>query len=85
MNALINLPYVADGDTVVTQTNACLTYLVRPLTRQSNCHSHEIGLRAPVARLASERGTLDGWQGRALGLLGSTVRQVSCCEQVTMR
>jgi len=28
-NALMNLPYVVDGDTVVTQSNACLTYLGR--------------------------------------------------------
>merc|ERR1711941_9068 len=28
-NALMNLPYVIDGDTVVTQSNACLSYLGR--------------------------------------------------------
>merc|ERR1711879_777000 len=28
-NALMNLPYVVDGDTVVTQSNACLMYLGR--------------------------------------------------------
>ena len=28
-NALMNLPYVIDGETVITQSNACLTYLGR--------------------------------------------------------
>ena len=28
-NALMNLPYIVDGDNVVTQSNACLTYLGR--------------------------------------------------------
>ena len=28
-NALINLPYIVDGDVVVTQSNACMTYLGR--------------------------------------------------------
>jgi len=28
-NPLINLPYIIDGDTLITQTNACLTYLGR--------------------------------------------------------
>lgn len=30
-NALMNLPYIVDGDTVVAQTNACFTYLGRRL------------------------------------------------------
>lgn len=30
-NALINLPYVVDGDRVITQSNACLLYLGRRL------------------------------------------------------
>ena len=28
-NALINLPYIIDGDTVISQSNACLSYLGR--------------------------------------------------------
>ena len=28
-NALTNLPYIVDGDIVITQSNACLTYLGR--------------------------------------------------------
>merc|ERR1712137_756018 len=28
-NALMNLPYVIDGDNVITQSNACLMYLGR--------------------------------------------------------
>lgn len=30
-NPLINLPYVIDGDVVITQTNACMSYLGRKL------------------------------------------------------
>merc|ERR1740138_1330020 len=30
-NALMNLPYVIDGDTVVTQSNACLDYIGKKL------------------------------------------------------
>ena len=29
MNPLVNLPYVVDGDMVITQTNACISYLGR--------------------------------------------------------
>ena len=29
MNPLINLPYIVDGDIVISQTNACFTYLGR--------------------------------------------------------
>ena len=31
VNPLINLPYVIDGDNIITQTNACFTYLGRKL------------------------------------------------------
>ena len=31
-NALINLPYVIDNDIIVSQTNACLSYLGRKLS-----------------------------------------------------
>lgn len=31
LNPLINLPYVKDGDKLITQTNACLQYLGRKL------------------------------------------------------
>ncbi len=30
-NPLVNLPYVVDGEVVVSQTNACLAYLGRRL------------------------------------------------------
>mmetsp|Transcript_6520 Transcript_6520/g.12913 ORF Transcript_6520/g.12913 Transcript_6520/m.12913 type:complete len:276 (-) Transcript_6520:85-912(-) len=35
-NPLINLPYVVDGDKIITQTNSCLSYLGRKLNLWGN-------------------------------------------------
>ena len=35
-NAYINLPYVIDGDIVITQSNACMSYLGRKLNQWGN-------------------------------------------------
>lgn len=43
-NALMNLPYVVDGETVVTQSNSCLLYLGKKLgidTEANSMHNHQ--------------------------------------------
>lgn len=42
VNPLINLPYVQDGDVLVSQTNACLSYLGRRLGMWGNNPAEEI-------------------------------------------
>ena len=61
-NALMNLPYIVDGDTVVTQSNACLTYLGRKFklngeteheqTKMEQCLCEIFDLRNNIVRMA---------------------------------
>lgn len=41
-NPFINLPYVQDGEVLVTQSNACLSYLARKLGLWGNNPAEEI-------------------------------------------
>merc|ERR1711998_210708 len=44
-NGMINLPYIVDGDTVVTQSNSCLLFLGKKLGIDKECyalHNHQV-------------------------------------------
>ena len=61
-NALMNLPYVVDGDVTVTQSNACMTYLGRKfnlngqndqeLTKMEQCLCEVFDLRNNIVKFS---------------------------------
>lgn len=69
VNPLVNLPYVMEGDVVVSQTNACLTYLGRRLglwgkSLEEQCECEQLlcevmDLRNTMTRFAYGPGNLE--------------------------
>ena len=79
-NALMNLPYIIDGDTVVAQTNACFSYLGRKtglngatdaeILANEQCLCEVMDLRNAIVKVAYS-GKDDGLAARIEGLAKS--------------
>ena len=50
-NALMNLPYVVDGDVVVTQSNACLTHLGRKFGMNGSNETELVRMEQALAQV----------------------------------